>query len=210
MLLAATVAGYFYVRPGDAKFWRRIAAAVRRAAVIEETQRAAVPSPLPTALTVPAAVATPVAAPEPTARPLEEPAVSDDAEPSRPPALPSESVAAPDPSLSPETLEPGKLAILFEHHLRRGNLQVWVDGAPVFDEDFGAQATRQILALTLRKGVVQEVLTLPPGRHEVTVEVRWDDNVKRSRISGTFAPGSTRRLDVAVGRLGGKLSLDWK
>jgi hypothetical protein len=118
--------------------------------------------------------------------------------------------AAADPSPSPPAGEPGHLAIQFEHHLRRGNLQVWVDGVPVFDEDFDAQATRRILALTLRRGVVQEVLTLPPGVHEVTVQVKWDDHVKTSRISGRFAPGATRRLDVAVARIGGRLSLDWK
>jgi hypothetical protein len=109
-----------------------------------------------------------------------------------------------------EVAEPGRLAIEFEHHLRRGNLQVWVDGAPVFDEDFDAQQTRRILALKLRRGVLQEVLSLPPGPHEVTVQVSWDDHVKTSRIAGHFEPGATRRLDVAVARIGGRLSLNWK
>jgi hypothetical protein len=42
------------------------------------------------------------------------------------------------------------------------------------------------------------------------VQVSWDKSVKTSRISGRFAPGATRRLDVNVGRLRGNLSLDWK
>ncbi|HVR72433.1 MAG TPA: serine/threonine-protein kinase [Vicinamibacteria bacterium] len=208
-LLAATTAVYFYVRPGDARFWRRIVAAVRQAAVVQEAETlwsddagARPPAPAPAA---PPPVPSPAAAVvAPTLAALgDEPA---DAQPA--PGAEAESGA--DPSPSPDAREPGRLAIEFEHHLCRGNLQIWVDGAPVFDEDFGAQATRRILALKLRRGVVQEVLALPPGRHEVTVQVRWDDNVKTSRISGTFAPGATRRLDVAVARIGGRLSLDWK
>jgi hypothetical protein len=104
----------------------------------------------------------------------------------------------------------GELAIDFEHHLREGNLQVWVDGTPVFDSDFDAQETKKIFAFTVRKGVVQEVVPLPAGAHEVRVQVRWDDNVRTASIEGTFEPGATRRLDVGVGRIGGKLSLRWK
>ena len=211
-LLAATTAAYFYVRPGDARFWRRIVAAVQQAAVVQEAetlwtdharQRPPQPverpgQPLPTLARGPVAdrPATTEGAP-----------ANDGAEEPGPEAQPGES--GPEPSLPADEAEPGHLAIQFEHHLRRGTLRVWVDGAPVFDEDFDAQVTRRILALKLRRGVVQEVLTLRPGRHEVRVQVRWDDNVKTSRISGTFAPGATRRLDVAVARIGGRLSLDW-
>jgi hypothetical protein len=42
------------------------------------------------------------------------------------------------------------------------------------------------------------------------VQVKWGDNVRTARIAGRFAAGATRRLDVGVGRIGGKLSLDWK
>jgi hypothetical protein len=105
---------------------------------------------------------------------------------------------------------PGRLDIEFEHHLRRGNLQVWVDGVGVVDEDFDGRLTRKILALELRQGVVQQQLAVVPGQHEVRVQVRWDDNVKSARISGRFRPGASRRLAVQVGRLRGNLSLAWK
>jgi len=105
---------------------------------------------------------------------------------------------------------PGQLAIEFEHHLRHGNLQVWVDDARVVDEDFDGRVTRKLLSLVLRKGLVQQRLTLSPGRHDVRVDVRWDDNTKSARISGVFRPGAARQLDVQVSRIGGKLSLAWK
>jgi hypothetical protein len=44
----------------------------------------------------------------------------------------------------------------------------------------------------------------------VRVTVRWDDNTKTARVSGTFRPGVSRKLDVEVSRIGGKLSLAWK
>ena len=108
------------------------------------------------------------------------------------------------------TPDPGELEIEFEHHLRHGNLQVWVDDARVVDEDFDGRVTRKILSLELRKGLVQQRLTLSPGRHDVRVDVRWDDNTKSARISGVFRPGASRQLDVQVSRIGGKLSLAWK
>ncbi|HEY7510308.1 MAG TPA: serine/threonine-protein kinase, partial [Vicinamibacteria bacterium] len=187
-LLGATTAGYFHLRPGDARFWHRIVAAVKRAAVVTEAEMPW--SSRPEAGTAEARAAAPP--------PLEGGA------PAPPAAQPQATPAGTDASAA------GMLLIDFEHHLRRGRLEVWVDGAPVFDDAFDAQATKRLLALTLRRGVVQEVLTLAPGRHEVTVRVTWDDNVRTSRITGTFAPGATRRLDVSVGRIGGKLSLDWK
>jgi hypothetical protein len=170
-LLGATTAGYFYVRPGDARFWHRIVDAVKRAAVVPEAEAGR------------------------EAAPVEEPATE-----GRPASLEA-------PAAAPA---PGRLAIDFEHHLRHGRLQVWVDDAPVYDAPFDAQETRRLLAFTLNRGVVQEVLTLPAGRHEVRVQVKWEDNVASGRIAGTFAAGATRRLDVGVGRIGGKLSLDWK
>jgi serine/threonine-protein kinase len=223
-LLAAVVAGYFYLRPADARFWQRAAAAARRAPIVQQARAlwaglvSLVPSaPPPPVRAMPAPTARPSAA---TAAPMPPPVTP---APSRPPSVPSAPPAeafvlrpdSPLGSASPthpaaQPAAAGRLAVEFEHHLRRGNLQVWVDDERVFDEDFDGRVTRRILALKLRKGVVQEVLTLAPGRHEVRVQVKWDDNVKSGRISGTFPPGATRRLDVAIGRIRGKLSLNWK
>jgi serine/threonine protein kinase len=130
----------------------------------------------------------------------------DEPDPSPPPARPSISAKA----APAKGNVPGQLAIEFEHHLRHGNLQVWVDDARVVDEDFDGRVTRKLLSLELRKGLVQQRLTLSPGRHDVRVDVRWDDNSKSARISGVFRAGAARQLDVQVSRIGGKLSLAWK
>jgi hypothetical protein len=157
--------------------------------------------------------------PEPAAAPSSaSPAIAsipeDEADPSPPPArLATAGKAPPDapPALSKATAPvPVQLAIEFEHHLRHGNLQVWVDDARVVDEDFDGRVTRKLLSLELHKGSVQQRLTLIPGRHDVRVDVRWDDNSKSARISGVFRPGASRKLDVQVSRIGGKLSLAWK
>ncbi|HEY8149397.1 MAG TPA: protein kinase [Vicinamibacteria bacterium] len=135
----------------------------------------------------------------------------DEPDPSPPPARPSSPVrATPEVPVPAKGNAPGQLAIEFEHHLRHGNLQVWVDDARVVDEDFDGRVTRRLLSLELRKGLVQQRLTLSPGRHDVRVDVRWDDNTKSARISGVFRPGTSRQLDVQVSRIGGKLSLAWK
>jgi len=135
----------------------------------------------------------------------------DEPDPSPPPARPSMAArATPEVPAPAKTNVPGQLAIEFEHHLRHGNLQVWVDDARVVDEDFDGRVTRKLLSLELRRGLVQQRLTLSPGRHDVRVDVRWDDNSKSARISGVFRPGASRQLDVQISRIGGKLSLAWK
>ena len=123
---------------------------------------------------------------------------------------PREDAPAAEASAQAPAAASGQLDIEFEHHLRHGNLQVWVDDRGVVDEDFDGRVTRKILALELRKGVVEQQLTLMPGPHEVRVQVRWDDNVKSARISGRFRPGARRRLEVQLSRLRSNLSLAWK
>jgi hypothetical protein len=155
--------------------------------------------------TEPAAAVASGASPAITSIPEDEP------DPSPPPTRPAISAkATPEVPAPAKGNVPGQLAIEFEHHLRHGNLQVWVDAARVVDEDFDGRVTRKLLSLELRKGLVQQRLILSPGRHDVRVDVRWDDNSKSARISGVFRPGASRQLDVQVSRIGGKLSLAWK
>ena len=56
----------------------------------------------------------------------------------------------------------------------------------------------------------RDELEVPPGLHEVRVEVRWDDNVRTERIVGSFRSGATRRLEAGLGRIRRDLSLEWK
>ena len=227
LVLALVVGVYFYLHPADWQFWRVAVAEARQSALVEELRAgrlwsfvleepsvppaAAPPTAPPSA---PAAAPTTIASAVAVASPADDASVATEAPPSSPATPPPAAVAAPHEAPTPPpgvaADAPGTLAIEFEHHLRHGTIEVWVDGTPVLDEDFDGRVTRKILALTLRTGVVQQQLTLAPGRHEVLVHVRWDDNVKAGRIAGMFRPGSTRRLEVQVGRLRGNLSLGWK
>jgi serine/threonine-protein kinase len=224
VLLGTATGVYFLDQPGDARFWRRIVEAVKRAAVVAEPEAGSVEAPARNSAPSGGAEAQPASEPEPDglAPSAQEPALrpvraetgtaarrGEDA-PAASDSAAGVPAAAAEPTPAPEPGPTGELAIDFEHHLREGNLQVWVDGAPVFDSDFDAQETKKILAFTVRKGFLQEVVPLAPGDHEVKVQVKWDDNVRTASIAGTFEPGATRRLDVGVGRIGGKLSLRWK
>ncbi len=97
-----------------------------------------------------------------------------------------------------------------EHHLKSGSVRVWVDNKLVVDEALDARVTRKVLFLEVRKGLVEESLEVTPGRHELRVQVKWDDNVEMKRIAGSFRSGTTRQLEVQISRLGGNLSLEWK
>jgi hypothetical protein len=92
---------------------------------------------------------------------------------------------------------------------------VWVDDALVVEEELDSRVTKKVVALKLRKGSVEETLEVSPGRHEIKVQVSWDDNVKTQYISGHFSPGVTRRLAAKLGAgLGGfvkkDLKLEWE
>ena len=119
---------------------------------------------------------------------------------------------AAEPTPEPPVVADGEglLEVNFEHHLRGGRLQVWVDDDEVLDEEFDSRVTKKILSLRLRKGAFQQVLPVPAGRHEVRVRLQWSDKVRTRRIAATFEPGRTRTLRVRVSRLFNDLSLGWE
>jgi hypothetical protein len=134
-----------------------------------------------------------------------------------PPAEPRrERAPAPTPARDEEPEErpaaqgEGRLAVDFEHHLRSGRIQVWVDEEEVLDEALDSRVARKILSLRLRKGTFEEVLPISAGKHEVRVRVAWSDKVRTRRISGVFEDGQTRRLEVRVSRIFNELSLKWQ
>jgi hypothetical protein len=117
--------------------------------------------------------------------------------------------AAPAPAAE-DASEPGRLAIDFDHHLRSGNLRVWVDDEEVLDQGFGGKVTKKILSLQIRKGSVDEVVAVKPGRHDVKVQVQWDDNTRTDSIAGTFRPGATRTLEIRILRVVNVMTLGWR
>jgi serine/threonine-protein kinase len=167
--------------------------------------------PPPAADTVAAGAMAPTAPPE---TPLPSPSTE---APAPPPTL---SPPSPEPSASPspESVKkappaakaPGQLALHMEHHLKSGTVRVWLDDKLVVEEVLDARVTKKILFFNLRKGVVQEVLKVSPGKHDLKVQVKWDDNAETRRISGTFKSGATRHLEIGISRLGGDLSVAWR
>jgi serine/threonine protein kinase len=116
--------------------------------------------------------------------------------------------ATPPPRPAPP--EPGRLRIDFDHPLRSGTLRVFVDDKLELEERIIGQPRKKALVFKMHEGTFRDVLDVPPGLHEVRVEVRWDDNVKTERIVGNFVPGVTRRLAANLGRIRRDLNLEWE
>ena len=180
----------------------------RPAKAIEPTPAKAIePTPAPS----PSVVAAPASPPSTLAETVSIP--EDDPDPITSPSpapVAKKGTRAPPPPPPAKARPAGQLVIEFEHHLKHGNLQVWVDDDRVVNDDFDGRVTHTILTFELRKGLVQQRLALSPGRHTVRVTVHWEDNTRTARISGAFRSGVSRTLDVDVSRIGGKLGLEWK
>ena len=131
--------------------------------------------------------------------------------PAASPAAPSAATARPVRSPEARAMdEPGRMAIDFDHHLRSGNLRVWVDDEEVLDQGFGGKVTKKIFSIRIRKGSVDEVLTVAPGRHEVKVQVQWEGNTRTDSTWANFKPGATRTLEIRILRVVNVMTLGWK
>jgi serine/threonine-protein kinase len=155
--------------------------------------RVAPPAPTPPH---PRRVATSTPAPATTAPPTDSPPTT------------AGSVLGPLAKLLPAN--PGRLRIDFDHPLRSGTLRVFVDDEMALEERLSGQQRKKALVFKMHQGSFRDELEVPPGVHEVRVEVRWDDNVKDERIVGNFRSGATRRLEASLGRIRRDLKLEWK
>jgi serine/threonine-protein kinase len=101
--------------------------------------------------------------------------------------------------------EPGHLAMTFEHRLKSGTLRVWLDDRLLVSDSINGRAQRTNVTFRIGQTTPGPMADVSPGRHNVRVEVKWEDNVKSETISGDFRSGGTRRLDARIG--GGRFSL---
>jgi serine/threonine-protein kinase len=108
--------------------------------------------------------------------------------------------------------DPAQLVIDFEHTLKTGTLRVWVDEKLVIEERLDSRITKSIAGLKLRKGRLQGSLDVNPGRHEVRVQVAWEDSRKTESIWANFKPGTKQELQARLRGIGGlrDLSLKWR
>ncbi|HXY42209.1 MAG TPA: protein kinase [Vicinamibacteria bacterium] len=230
-LLGAAVS-YFALHPEDGSFWRAVlqpAGASLQETVAQYAGRLEPVTPTPAR---PASTASPVSAvaaspPGAGAQPSPSPAATEEAAVPAPtpeaatPEPTAEAAATPLPSPSPSPaparprppsrhVEAAYLSIGFEHGLKSGTLEVWVDGNRVAEETLDSRVTRKMLMLELRKGSIQRTLRLDAGPHRVSVRVRSGGETRIARTTANFGPGVTRRLEVHVSLLSQKLSLEWK
>jgi serine/threonine-protein kinase len=126
------------------------------------------------------------------------------------PAAPATGTTGLGPRAGLLPANPGRLRIDFDHPLRSGTLRVFVDDELALEERLTGQQRKKALLFKMHEGSFRDELEVPPGLHEVRVEVRWDDNLKRERIVGNFRSGATRRLEASLGRLRRDLNLEWK
>ncbi len=85
-----------------------------------------------------------------------------------------------------------------------------MDGNLALEERLSGQQKTTALVFKLHSGTFRDDLQVAPGRHEVRLVVRWDDNVREERIVGDFRPRVTRRLAASLGRVRRDLKLEWK
>jgi len=186
-LMLALLAAWAFLRPPVPDRERRVASPRPSPQAFPSTapaERETLVEPLVQATQAP----TPVAVPSVRAR-LAEPA-------SRPAPLPSPRSA--------------RLAIDFEHALKTGTIRIWVGDTLVLEEDLEGRVTKKVVGIRIRRGRLENELDVSAGKHVVRVQVAWDDSLKEDSLPGTFEPGSTRRLEIRLGRLRKNVSLEWK
>ncbi len=119
-------------------------------------------------------------------------------------------VPTPDTEPAPTGQGPALLAVAFDHRLKSAVLKLWLDEELVLEEKLEGRVSKRILSFKLRKGSLDQMLEVEPGRHKLRVTVSWDDNSKSAWLSGTFLPGEKRTLEVSQNLITKDLSLDWR
>jgi hypothetical protein len=96
-----------------------------------------------------------------------------------------------------------------EHPFENGRLIVWIDGVLVHEMKLQAPVSKKVVAFKVREGRAEKLLDLEPGRHEVRVEVTWEQDRRVSTKVIDAASGATGLLEVRVGRMSKDLKLEW-
>ena len=136
------------------------------------------------------------------------------AEATRPRAIPT-AKATPRPTPKPTPTPapqagPATLRVDFQHHYKSGSLTVFVDKKRVLRESLGGDVKADVAGIEFRKGRIDSTLEVKAGRHDVWVEVRWDDNHRSGGLSGTFRAGRVKTLHIRIDRFLKKMSLEWR
>jgi hypothetical protein len=168
------------------------------------TDRGDTPAPAPaatlTASTPPETDAPAADAPRPAATVRPRPIVA------APTAVPEPAGPATAPS---ESARQSRMRLVVEHPFESGRFVLWIDGVLVYETKLQASASKTIVAIKVREGRHEKLLDVEPGRHEVRVEVSWEDQHRVGTQLVDVAAGSTGLLEVRVARVTNSLSLQW-
>ena len=108
------------------------------------------------------------------------------------------------------SVRPARLVIAFDHSLESGILKIWIDDTLVVNEKLKGRESKKLLVFKGWTGSVNKILEVSPGRHDVRVEVAWENNKQVESTSAKFNSRATLRLEAKVGGLRNNLSLDWR
>lgn len=103
-----------------------------------------------------------------------------------------------------------ELALVLQHFGRKGHLRVWIDDELALDTEIRAQEARKLVAVTIREGRFTDTLPVAAGKHEIRVEVEWDDNRRVLNTFANFPSDSARTLELELVRITRNLKADWR
>jgi len=101
-----------------------------------------------------------------------------------------------------------RLRLSVEHPFESGRLITWIDGVLAYETKLQAPVSKKGV-FKVREGHAEKLLDLEPGRHEVRVEVTWEQDRRVSTKVIDVASGATGLLEVRVGRMSKDLKLEW-
>jgi serine/threonine-protein kinase len=208
------------VTSGSGRRWLLPGTAVAVWAVLAFVVNRALAPPVPTTSTTLAPVAPTTTAPTaaPVTLPSTAPATAPTARP-RAQATAMPLLESPTPTASnagvgaaaTSSTEAAKsrIRLSIEHPFENGRLIVWIDGVLVYEMKLQAPVSKRVVGVKVREGRAEKLLDLEPGRHEVRVEVTWEQDRRVSTKVVDVASGSTGLLEVRVGRMSKDLRLEW-
>jgi hypothetical protein len=113
---------------------------------------------------------------------------------------------SPAPQASPPEPSPlaegyARVRFKLDHSLRRGQLEISVDGDVVYESDLEGRTTRKLRVIKTSRGRLEADVDVPAGERTIRVEVSWDDERKARSVRTTLEPGETRQLSAELGGL---------
>jgi serine/threonine protein kinase len=103
----------------------------------------------------------------------------------------------------------GHIHLVVEHPIEQGRMVVWLDGVVALETKLRAEVSKKLVALRVHKGHLEQTLDVEPGRHEIKVEVTWNESRRTETQVADVTDGQTGLLSVRVGGLTNDMSLDW-